>query len=53
MNGAFVARCAGGYQNAVSPDMLLEQTYNADTKEEGGLRGITTNPANRKSESWQ
>ena len=41
MNGAFVGRRA----NAVSPDMLLEQTYNADAKEESGLDGITLNEA--------
>ena len=46
-NGAFVDRRADGHHNAVSPDMLLEQTYNADAKEEGGLGRITENEASR------
>ena len=33
--------------NAVSLDMLLEQTFNADAKEDGGLSGITMNAAAR------
>ena len=33
--------------NAVSPDMLLEQAFDADTKEEGGLCSIYTNAAAR------
>ena len=37
MNGAFVGRRADGVYKAVSPDMLLEQTYNADAKEHSGL----------------
>ena len=41
--GAFVGRRA----HVVSPDMLLEQTYNADAKEESGLGGITLNVAAR------
>ena len=45
--GCFVARRSAGSHNAVSPDMLLEQTYNADAKEESGLDGITDNPAAR------
>ena len=32
MAGAFVGRRADGKHNCVSPDMLLEQTYNADAK---------------------
>ena len=36
-----MGRRAEGHHNAVSSDMLLEQTYNADAKEEGGLGGIT------------
>ena len=40
MPGAFVDK-----HNCVSPDMLLEQTYNADAKEASGLDGITLNPA--------
>jgi len=45
MNGAFVGRRSDGHHNGVSPDMLLEQTYNADAKEESGLDGITLNVA--------
>ena len=41
LNGAFVGRRADGNHNAVSPDMLLKQTYNADAKEESGLDAIT------------
>ena len=47
MNGAFVGRRSDGHHNGVSPDMLLEQTYNADAKEESGLDGITLNVAAR------
>ena len=47
MNGAFVGRRFDGHHNGVSPDMLLEQTYNADAKEESGLDGITLNVAAR------
>ena len=47
MNGAFVGRRADGRHNFVSLDMLLEQTYNADPKEESGLGGITSNEASR------
>ena len=47
MAGAFVGRRADGNHNGVSPDMLLEQTYNADAKEASGLDGITLNPAAR------
>ncbi len=47
MHGAFVGRRAAGTHNAVSPDMLLEQTYNADAKEQSGLDGITLNEAAR------
>ena len=47
MNGAFVGRRADGSHNAVSPDMLLEQTYNADAKEESGLDAIALNIAAR------
>ena len=45
MAGAFVGRRTNGHHNAVSPDMLLEQTYNADAKEASGLGGITQNTA--------
>lgn len=37
MNGRFVGRRSDGSHNAVPPDMLLEQTYNADAKETSGL----------------
>ena len=37
VKGAFVGRRADGHHNGVSPDMLLEQTYNADVNEESGL----------------
>ena len=47
MNGAFVGRRADGHHNGVSPNMLLEQTYNADAKEKSGLDGITLNIAAR------
>lgn len=47
LKGAVVGRRAHGSHNAVSPDMLLEQTYNADAKEESGLGGITLNVAAR------
>jgi len=45
LNGAFVGRRADENHNAVSPDMLLEQTYNADAKEESGLDARTLNTA--------
>ena len=45
INGAFVGWRADGHHNGVSPDMLREQTYNADAKEESGLDGITLNVA--------
>ncbi len=47
MDGAFVGRRRDGSHNAVSPDMLLEQTYNADAKERAGLTSITANEAAR------
>ena len=46
MAGAFVGRRADGNHN-VSPDMLLEKTYNADAKEASGLDDITLNRAAR------
>ena len=45
LTGNFVCRRTDGCHNAVSPDMLLEQIYNADVKEESGLGGVTTNPS--------
>ena len=45
MNGCFVGRRSAGSHNAVSPDMLLEQTYNANAKESSGLGGLTVKPA--------
>ena len=47
MAGVFVGRRAEGKHNSVSPDMLLEQTYNAVAKEVSGLDGITLKPAAR------
>ena len=47
VKGAFVGRRANGHHNGVSLDMLPEQTYNADAKEESGLDGITLNVAAR------
>ena len=38
----FVARQPDGSHNAVSHDMLLEQTYNADVKDSSGLDSITS-----------
>lgn len=46
-HGDFTVRRSAGNHNGVSPDMLLEQSYNADVKEKGGLSGITLNPAAR------
>ena len=45
MNGAFIGWRADGHHNVDSPDMLLEQTFNADAKEESGLDGNTLNVA--------
>ena len=42
-----MSRRSDGHHNAVNPDMLLEQTCNADAKEESGLGGITRNEAAR------
>jgi len=50
MGGAFVGRRAEGSHNAVSPDMLLEQSYNGDAKEESGLDGITLKPSARNKD---
>ena len=47
LKGGFFGRRSYGSHNAVSPDMLLEQAFNADTKEEGGLCSIYTNAAAR------
>ena len=47
VRGAFVSRRSDGHHNAVSPDMLLEQTDNSDAKEDSGLGGITRNEAAR------
>ena len=43
--GAFVGRRSSAKHNAVSPDLLLEQTYNADASKESGLHGKTLNMA--------
>ena len=45
MKGAFVGRRADGSHNCVSPNILLEQTYTADAKEESGLDSVTLNTA--------
>ena len=37
LNGAIVGRRADGHHNAVSPNMLLKQTYKADAKEESAI----------------
>jgi len=47
VKGGFVGRRSYGSHNAVSPAMLLEQTYNADTKEEEEPCSIYTNTAAR------
>ena len=47
MNGGFVERRTRGIHNAVSLDMLLEQNFNADAKEDGGLSVTTINAAAR------
>lgn len=46
MNGSFVRRRADDSHNAVSP-VFLEQTYNADSKEESGIDGISMNATTR------
>ena len=43
MNGVFAGSCAEGTHNSVSLDLLLGQTYNADTKEASSLDGIILN----------
>ena len=43
-NGEFTIRRADGNHNGVSPDMILEQTYNAEVKQKQGLCGITMKP---------
>ena len=43
MAGALKGRRSYGCHNGVSPDMILEQSYNADVKEESGLVSITMN----------
>ena len=47
MNGGFVGSRTRGIHNAASLDMLLDQNFNADAKEDGGLSGITMNAAAR------
>ena len=42
--GEFTVRRARGRHNGVSPDMVLEQTYNAEVKQKQGLCGITLEP---------
>ena len=45
--GLFVARRTSGAHNAISPDMLLEQTYNTDATEQSGLDKTAGDPAAR------
>ena len=47
IKATFVERRCDGHHNGVSPDMLLRQTYNADSNEERGLYDITLNVAAR------
>ena len=47
LKGPFVGSRADSHHNGTSPDMLLEQTYNSDAKEESGVDGITMNAAAR------
>lgn len=42
-HGDFTIRRTDGKHNGVSPDMVLEQSYNADLKNKQGLSGITLN----------
>jgi hypothetical protein len=46
-HGDFTVRRADGCHNGVSPDMVIEKSYNADVKQKTGLTGITLNPAAR------
>ena len=46
-NGAFVDHRTDGNRNGVSKDMLLEQTYSDDARENSVLDGTTFNVAVR------
>ena len=50
LDGEFTVRRANGKHNGVSPDMVLEQTYNAEVKQKLGLKGITLNP--KAQQKW-
>ena len=45
--GAFVGRRPDGHYNGLSPDVPLEQTYNADANDGSEIDGITLNVAAR------
>ena len=45
MAGNFVGRRSAGSHNGISPDMIPEQTYNADAKPENCLDSINLNPS--------
>ena len=42
-HGDFTVRRTNGRHNGASPDVIIEQTYNADLKHKPGLSGITLN----------
>lgn len=44
LRGEFTVRRTRGRHNGVSPDMILEQTYNAEVKQKQRLCGITLTP---------
>ena len=44
LRGHFTVHRSDGRHNGVSPDMVLEQTYNAEVKQKQGLSGITLQP---------
>ena len=44
LQGQFSVHRSDGKHNGVSPDMVLEQTYNAEVKQKQGLSGITLQP---------
>ena len=50
LQGKFTVHRAQGNHNGVSPDMILEQTYNAEVKQKQGLSGITLTP--RAKTKW-
>jgi hypothetical protein len=46
-HGDFTVRRADGCHNGVSPDMVIEKSYDADIQHKTGLTCITLNPATR------